>query len=167
MKNKCISHYGRVICFLYITSLENVNTWGNWVSRVRVRISFLCHWNVIHLNSWLSLYPSFHMCTSTWVFVWHCYRNLDNMLLLCCPGLQPGVPAPALAGSACRPAGRLSDRLVRSAARCCRLIHRLAQIFVPISSKTLVYMWYFLTSTYLPYMLISRWHVCSNKLHFY
>jgi hypothetical protein len=28
LRRNCLSYYGQVICFVHITSLENVNIWG-------------------------------------------------------------------------------------------------------------------------------------------
>ena len=120
MENKCISHYGGVICFLYITSLENVNIWGSWVSRVRVRISSLCHWNAIHLNSWLSLYPNFiYVLVLEFMYVcdtkvgFRAMRLLSRFLVRPAGpgagrvGVLPGLPAVLPGRPACSPACRL------------------------------------------------------------
>ena len=134
---------------LYITNLENVNIWGNWDSRVRVRISSLCHWNAIHLNSWLSLYPSF-IYVQVFEFV---YELVTKFWIKCNQQFAP------VRGPACRPLCRLgrcaarqtdcptgSSGLQPGAAGWCA---DSSSFFVPVSSQHLYICDTFLASLFL------------------
>ena len=133
----------------------------------------MCHWNAIHLNSWLSLYPSF-IYVQVFEFV---YEFVTKFWIKCNQQFAP------VHGPACRPLCRLGRCAIRQtgcptgssglqpgAAGWCA---GSSSLFVPTSSQHLYICDSFwpptcsLTPLLFPYILIPRWHVCSNKLHFY
>ena len=110
----------------------------------------------------------FHICTSIWVYVWigHKIWTLSS---------QYAAPVP---GPVCRPWHRLSRRDTRYTGSYTGpsgvwpglpAVAPTQPHFVPFFIITLVYICdsFWPPTCSLPYMLIPRWHVCSNKILFY